>query len=152
MKQLNLPKRQVALVQVLVSLLLIILTLIMSLTPILTIDLSDSEFINAVEDSMGAISENVDGVDEIEIPDKIDITMPKLLKADMILVKLIKVMINSAKETNTLSTSELEKIEKEQDALQEMIESKEGKEALVSLVAALGQVIDFSELGEEKTE
>lgn len=152
MKQLNLPKRQVALVQVLVSLLLIILTLIMSLTPILTIDLSDNEFINAVEDSMGAISENVDGVDEIEIPDKIDITMPKLLKADMILVKLIKVMINSAKETNTLSTSELEKIEKEQDALQEMIESKEGKEALVSLVAALGQVIDFSELGEEKTE
>ena len=145
MTQLNLPRKRVALAQVLISLLLIVLTLILSFTAVLSIDISDSELRKSVQATVDSLSENVDGLDSIEIPEKIDVTMPKLVKADMIFFKLINVATKSVKSLNgTATQQERADLEKAADELEKMVMSEDGQEALLTVVAAVGQVVDLS--------
>ena len=145
MTQLNLPRKRVALAQVLISLLLIVLTLILSFTAVLSIDISDSELRKSVQATVDSLSENVDGLDSIEIPEKIDVTMPKLVKADMIFFKLINVATKNVKSLNgTATQQERAELEKAADELEKMVMSEDGQEALLTVVAAVGQVVDLS--------
>ena len=153
MKQLNLPRKQISLVQALVSLALIVLTLIFSFTSILTINLSDSTLRQNVQTSLDSMSKDVEGFDSIKIPEKLDVTMPKLIKADVLMFKIIKVSINTAKEmTSTVSQQEQDKINQAKEDLKKAIEDPEGQEAILTVFAALGQAVDFSNNEDEKSE
>ena len=153
MKQLNLPRKQIALLQALVSLALIVLTLIFSFTSILTINLSDSTLCQNVQASLDTMSKDVEGFNAVKIPEKLDITMPKLIKADLIMFKIIKVSINTAKEmAGTMTQQEQEKINQAKEDLQKAIEDPEGQEAILTVFAALGQVANLSGEDSEKAE
>lgn len=153
MKQLNLPRKQIALVQALVSLALLVLTLVFSFTSIMSIDLSDSDFRKSVQASLDSMSKDVEGLDSIEFPEKLDVSMPKLIKADILMFKIIKVSINAAKEaTSTLSKQDQEKIDQAKEDLQKAMEDPKGQEAILTVFAALGQAVDLSGNENEKSE
>lgn len=144
MKQLNLPRKKIALLQALVSLALIVLTLIFSFTPILSIDISDSALRETVQSSLDSMSGNVEGFSAVKIPEKLDVTMPKLVKADILMFKVIKVSTSVIKaETSTLSKQDLEKINQAVEDLEEALKDPEGQEAILTVFAAFGQVVDF---------
>ena len=91
MKQLNLPRKTVSLVQVWASILLIIVALAMSMSPIISFKASEreTEIIEFVE----SLGDKIDA--DIDIPEEVNVSLPKLIS----LVKLVANIIGGVKDT-----------------------------------------------------
>lgn len=146
MKQLQMPPKKVALAHSLVSFALLVLILVFSFTPILVIDVGNEDMRKVVQNGLDSMSETVDGVDAIKIPEQIGVTMPKLLKTDALLLKLGSVLIEGVKSaTSERSEEDQKKAEDKVKELEELIKSPDGQESIVLLWAILGQIVDLTE-------
>ncbi len=143
--QLNLPRKYTAMGQLWVSLLLIVLAAILAFTPLLTIDVSSTaDAINTLMAELG--SEGEGEIPEFEIPEKVDVTTGKLVTSINIFTKFLSATITGATSENK------EEAEEAMAELEELINSKEGQEALVMAVALVAGVVDFDELVGDMTE
>ena len=129
MKQLQMPPKKVALAHSLVSFALLVLILVFSFTPILVIDVGNEDMRKVVQNGLDSMSETVDGVDAIRIPEQIGVTMPKLLKTDALLFKLGSVLIEGVKSaTSERSEEDQKKAEDKVKELEELIKSPDGQD------------------------
>lgn len=141
MKQLNVSKKVTSPLMVWVSIVLIAATLLFSLMPIMSFDTGRSgetinEFIN-----------NLDSNVDIEIPEKIDISVVKLINSVSVLTKVTKVAAETAKSVKEDSSSDeaLEDIKAELDAI---LESKAGQDTILvaaAVVCTFTNSVNFEE-------
>ncbi|MBO5882842.1 MAG: hypothetical protein J6Q78_00345 [Clostridia bacterium] len=131
MKQLNLPRRMTATIQVWVCFALIVAALAMSFLPIITLKTAD----NADEISK-ALSEITDT--DIEIPEKVSVTSPKLIGSILMIGDAISVLSDSESASD-------DKVE----ALEAKLESKEGQETLITTMAIATTIADAMGTEEE---
>lgn len=134
MRQLNVPKKLTATVQIWVSVLLLVIATSLSLTPIITLNTGDNidkinEMIEKVAPSAleGGETENGEG----PIPETIDISAIKLVKSIGVMGKVMKTTINAAKEKDMSGTG---------DEIAEIFKTDEGKESIVIAVSLVSTV------------
>ena len=123
MFQLNVPKRTSALIQVWVSVLLIAVVVIMSFTPIITLETFKNT--DAIEETLAEFS----GAEDIEIPEKVGITAPGLVSSTMLMFDMISALSDS-------NSSADEKLE----ALEAKLTSPEGQEAILTAAALMSTI------------
>lgn len=124
MFQLNVPKKTSALIQVWASVLLIVVAVIMSFMPIITLKTVDDA--EAIEEILSEISDG----EEIEIPKEVEITAPGLISS----TKLMIDMVTALSDENSSDDDKLE-------ALQTKLESKEGQKAILTAAALMNTVV-----------
>ena len=134
MRQLNVPKKLTATVQIWVSVLLLVIATSLSLTPIITLNTGDNidkinEMIEKVAPSALEGGETEDG--EGPIPETIDISAIKLVKSIGVMGKVMKTTINAAKEKDMSGTG---------DEIAEIFKTDEGKESIVIAVSLVSTV------------
>lgn len=127
MKQFNVPRKIVSTIQMWGSLLLILLALIFSFTSIITL----KTFENA-SDISEMISEVVPGAD-LEIPEEIEVSAPKLVGSISLIAKVVGVSIDAANPPTT--PEEAEDQAKAREELDAYLESEEGKEDITTAIA-----------------
>ncbi len=138
MFQLNLPRKYTALGQALISFALIILATIFVFTPIVQIDLSDSDMKEAIDELFVELNEDSD--EELEIPDKVGVSAPKLISSISVFSKVIKVAAGAVESSGEGDDEALKDAEKE---LEKIIESKEGQETIAMVFALVVGVVDM---------
>lgn len=121
MLQLNLPKKAVGSAHVAIICLLIVLSLIFSFMPIITLDTMEPETALGISKIVNKISDEPIDLSELQ---QIKISAPKLIKSAMLVSDLMKV----AKDKNTLSESKME-------ALKTKLSSEEGKDTVLTCAA-----------------
>lgn len=127
MKQLNVSKKVTSPLMVWVSVLLIAATLLFSFMPIMCFDTTTGN--EVIDEFVKDISKNVD----IEIPEKIEITVGKLISSVRVMAKVIKVASNAAKSA-TSGTASADDVTKAAEELDALLETKAGQDTI--LVAA----------------
>ena len=115
MFQLNVPKRTSALIQVWASVLLVIVALIMSFMPIIT--LKTSENAEGIEEIITEVSG-----EKIDVPDKVEITAPGLISSAKLMIKMISSDSNKASD------------------LKSQLSTKEGKQAMITAAALIDTI------------
>ncbi len=141
MKQLNVSKRVTGHIQLWVSVLLAILMVVFSFSPIFKIKTAEGGFAGQMTEMAAKISPDL----EIEQGKEIDISALKLISSVSMISKVV----------GAVGTSE--KAAEKQAALQEFLESEKGKEAILTGVAIASCLLgSFGDLiggeGETKTE
>lgn len=144
MKQFQLPPQKVALVRSLVSLVLLTLILIFSFTPMITIDTGNAQMRETIQSGLDELENSVDGFEAFEIPEKIGVTMPTLIKADTIFVQTISLLISGVDSMTDQTVEQQEKLEERMNALIETAASVEGQKAITVMLALIGQIADLS--------
>ena len=132
MRQINLPRRTVSMVQLWASLLLIIIAFSLSLTPIINLKTIDN-----VEEVNKFISDISDDGDEFTIPEELEVSAPKLISMISLIVKIVQVSTDSA-------DGDID--EDKAEELEEYLETKEGREDVVAaacLVWTIIKAVDF---------
>ena len=140
MKQLNLPRKLVGTIQMWGSLLLILLALIMSFTPIITIQTSEN-----ILDIAKMANEVIPG-EVIEIPEEVSVSSPKLISSISMLTKIVTIGIDSAK--TDMTAEEREDLAERQAEFKKYLESEEGKEDVataICIATTIVGVIDFDD-------
>ena len=142
MKQLNVSKRVTGHIQLWASVLLAILTVVFSFMPIFKIKTAEKGFV----DQMNEMIEKVVPGEDLEIPEEIGISAPKLIGSISMITKIV----------GAVGTGE--NAAQKQEELEKYLESEKGKEAIVtsmaiasSLLGSFGDLLGDEE-GEEKTE
>ena len=127
MKQLNVSKKVTAPLLVWVSIVLIAATLLFSIMPVMSFDTGRSG------DTINEFVKNLGTNADIEIPEKIDISVVKLINSIRVMGKVVKVASQTAKSVTADSTADdtLDDVKAELEAL---LESKAGQDTI--LVAA----------------
>lgn len=130
MPQLKVPRKIVSAAQLWISVLLVVLAMIFSLTPIITL----KTFENA--DQINEMLDNIDiGIDLGDFPEEVEISAPKLISS----ITLIIDVVNAA----TGEDADAQK------SLETYIESEEGKETLYTMVGIAASIMgtfDFEEI------
>ena len=116
MFQLNLPKKQVATAHVAIVCLLIVLSLVFSFMPIITLDTAERETAEGIAEIVNRFSSEKIDPDDFS---KIDVTAPKLIKSILLISDLTKAIGNS-----NISTED-------QEALEEKLNGKEGRDTVL---------------------
>lgn len=129
MFQLNLPKKAVSTVHVLVSLVLIIAALIFSFAPIVSFDVGDDDLIDGINELIVQLELGEDG--EYEIPKEIDISAPKLIAS----IGLIANIISAAVSDETEGEDKAAEIGK-------LLDTPEGKDSVITCMAIVTSIID----------
>ena len=163
MLQLRIPKRLMALIQTWGCVLLAILCLAFSFTPLFTLKTID----NAAEIEK-SINDILDGTElEVEIPEKIDISAVKLIRSISLIVDVVKISKEIADaekdemtgndlglgfkdnvediETETTAPKEEVDIEAKKEELKTLLESEDTKNTLLTafaIVTTVGSVMD----------
>ncbi len=131
MKQLNLPRKYTVTSQLFISVGLIILAAIFAFTPLLTLDLSENKAKNAINEAIESLNDEIDADVDFEIPDKIDVSMPKLVTSISIFTKVIGVIADGA------ASDDDEALAKAEEELNEILASEKGQETLTMLVGLI---------------
>lgn len=141
MKQLNVSKKVTAPLMVWVSIVLIAATLLFSFMPIMCLDTSlNGEGINEMLDKIG-------GDIDIEIPEKVEITVGKLINSVRVIGKIIKVASEAANEASgTENTTDGPSAAED---LQAFMESPQGKETVLVAAAVATTLVDAFDFGED---
>ena len=142
MKQLNLPRKLVGTIQMWGSLLLILLALIMSFTPIITIETSEN--IVQIRDMISDVVPDADLEDVI--PDEVSVSSPKLISSISMLTKIVSIAMDSAK--TDMTAEEAEDLAERQAEFEEYLKSDEGKEDVATAVCIATTIvgaIDFED-------
>ncbi len=150
MKQFSLPRKYTVTTQILVSVVLIILAAILAFTPILSIDLTDNKVAKEIETLVEDLNEQVGANDvKLEFPDKIGVSMPKLISSVNVFSKVIGVISDTAEKASSgTDASELDKAEAE---LKKILNSKEGQETVIMAMGLIMGAIDTDGIGEDET-
>lgn len=147
MKQLQLPHKTIATSKLITNIVLVILAAVLAFTPLLSIDMSNSATKEVVDSSLDDIAEENDLLDgvKIELSDKVDISTATMIRSHVILIKMISLLGKDISSIgNELTKQEQEALDKQREEFQEMLESEEGQEALLTTLVLWGQVVDFS--------
>lgn len=115
MFQLNLPKKTVAQAHVGVICLLIVLALIFSFLPIITLNTAEPEVAQGIEEIVNKFTE-----EEFEFPDKINVSAPMLIKSAFLMFDIVKM----AKDNSTAT-------QEEKDALEAKIKGETGRNTIL---------------------
>ena len=119
MKQLNVPKRLTATVQIWTSVLLLIIATCLSLTPIITLHTADN--VDQINEMIRKI--DLPGGEKLdEIPETVDVSAIKIVKSIGVMSKVMKSVMNAAKEKDADNLG---------DEIAEVFKTDEGKETLV---------------------
>ena len=115
MYQLNLPKKTVASAQVAIICLLIVLALVFSFLPIITLNTADPKTAAGIEEIVNKFTE-----EDFDFPDKIEVSAPKLIKSFLLVFDIVKM----AKDSENVS-------QEDKDALEAKIKGEEGKDTIL---------------------
>ena len=115
MFQLNLPKKTVASAHVAVVCLLIVLALIFSFLPIITLSTAEPETAKGIEDIVNKFTE-----EEFEFPDKINVSAPMLIKSVFLMFDIVKMAKDDSKATP-----------EDKEALEAKIKGEEGRNTIL---------------------
>ncbi len=170
MKQFSLPRKYTAAAQIWISVALIILAAVMAFTPILTIDLSDSTAVKELNEVLEDLNDEIGAGDiNIKIPEKVGVSMPKLLSSVSVLTKVVSVMSDAADDAASKNSTNANKTAEElaqeigaisgtadnaaskknnganktAEELTKVLKSEEGQETIVMIVALLMGTIDI---------
>jgi hypothetical protein len=121
----NVPKKTTALIQVWTSMLLIVIAVILSLTPIITLQIADKETI----DSINEMVEEISGEEIPDIPDAIDVSAPKMFGSISMIVKFI-----SAAGSNDPALAQ---------EVQAMMEGEEGRNTVLMVAAIAASFMEI---------
>ena len=139
MKQLNVSKKITSPIMVWVSVVLIAATLLFSFMPIMSFETADS--IQQIDELLKEMDINSSDLED-GIPDKIDITVGKLISSIKVMASVVKVASEAAKEASSGNSNVSEAAEK----LQTLLESKDGQNTLL-VATAIGSTfmnaVDF---------
>ena len=145
MLQLRVPKKLMALIQTWGCVLLAVLCVLFSFTPLFTLKTIDN-----AEDIESSINEMLgDTGVEIEIPEEIGISSVKLIKS----ISLIIDVISLAKDTVDSAVQDgvdSENVNKKAEELQARLESEEGKDILLTAFAVANVVMSVTENNAEE--
>ncbi len=139
MKQLNLPRKHTLAAQLWISVALIILAAIFAFTPILSIDLSESTARAEMNASLNDFNDSIDGDVDFKIPEKVDVTMPKLVTSIGVFTKVVGVVADAAK---AASDADETKVDKSAEELQEVLTSEDGQETIIMIMGLLMGTMD----------
>ena len=142
MKQLNVSTKITSPIMVWVSVLLIAATLLFSFAPIMCFDTTTDTGNEVINEFIDGISKTVD----IDIPDKIEITVGKLISSVRVLAKVVKVASSAVKSVTSedASSADVDKAAEELDAL---LETKAGQDTILvaaAIVCTFTNSVDFS--------
>ena len=126
MFQPNLPKKTVASVHVAVVCLLIVLSLIFSFLPIITLNTADPKTAAGIVKIVNKFTDEPLNPDDFT---KIDVSAPKLLKSALLISDIIKVSSKNSKAT-----------EEDKAALEERMKSEEGRNTVLTCAAIVHSI------------
>jgi len=129
---LNVPRKTTSLIQVWGSMLLILIAVILSFTPIITLQIADKNTI----DSINQMVEEISGEEIEDIPSEIEVSAPKLIGSISLITKFISAM---GSEDPALAQE-----------VQQMIEGEEGKNTILTVAAIAASFMDI--FGEKEGE
>ena len=138
MRQLNLPKKYTTVTRIWVSFALILLAALFAFMPLLRIDLSDNQLATSVENSLNWVGEQL-GEDDlnIDIPEKVDVSTVKVFKSLFMFGKFVETAMSAS------NGAEADEIYESLQKLHKEINSPEGQEALVMMLALVAQSVDI---------
>ena len=127
----NLSRRESALIQVWVSIVLILIALIMSLTPIITLETGKDA--DRIEHTLGSIlgSQEVSLPADFEVPDKIGITSPDIVRSAKVLIDMFSALTSSGPAA-----------EKKIGAIKENLETDNGQKSTLIAVFLINTIDD----------
>ncbi len=134
--QLNVPRKYTALGQVWLSILLIVLAAIFAFTPIISMDMTQNDLLSGLDSALDEFGGEIPGLQDLEIPDEIGVTSGKVITSVSIFANLISVAM----------TDDADAAQEKADALQAKLESKDGQESMLMMLALVTQLIDFDEI------
>ncbi|MBR7098655.1 MAG: hypothetical protein IKC59_04500 [Clostridia bacterium] len=140
MRQLNVPKRMTATIQVWVSIVLLIVATCLSLSPIIT--LNTGENVDKINEMIEKVAP-AEGDDQFVIPETIDISAIKLVKSIGVMGKVMSTTINAAKAEDMSGVG---------SDIADIFKTEEGQETIViamSLVSTVASNFDKDESKEE---
>ncbi len=132
MPQFNLPRKTVATVQLWAGVILLALALLFSFMPIIKLETLDN--IEEIESMVNQVLPEA----ELDIPEEVDITAPKLVSTISLIVKIVDASISSAKEDEAAT----DKV----NAINDFLKTDEGKEDVATafcIAATIVKTIDF---------
>ncbi len=133
MRQVNVPRKVTAIIQVWISLILVFLVVFFAFSPLLTLDMSDDKLAADVKESLA------DLVDIGEIPEKVDVSTIKILQSASLIYKLGKAV---ATELDPESEAHINAVKD----LERLVDSKDGKDSIVMIMALLSPIGGFDEV------
>lgn len=144
MKQLNLPTKPINAARVWVSLALAVVILVLSICPIISVDLKDNKVSEGLQKAIDGLNESNKGELNIEVPESVSVTMPKLVRVDIFIARSIGTLLKSLKNNKEIGEEDLEKI-------REMLKDPKYQEAFVMVVAMTVDIVDFDKIFDNKT-
>ena len=138
MRQLNVPKRTTATIQIWVSVVLLILATCLSLTPIIT--LNTGENVDTINEMIEKVTPTESG-DPFEIPETIDISAIKLVKSIGVMGKVMSATINAAKAEDMSGVG---------GEIADIFNTDEGKETIVIAMSLISTVASNFDKDEQK--
>ena len=143
MKQLNLPTKPINAARVWVSLALAVVILVLSICPIISVDLKDNKVSEGLQKAIDGLNESNKGELNIEVPESVSVTMPKLVRVDIFIARSIGTLFKSLKNQEA-NEEDLEK-------LREMLKDPKYQEAFAMVVAMTVDIIDFDKIFDDTT-
>lgn len=122
MYQLNIPKKQMTMIQVWVSIVLVVIALVMSFMPIITLKTVDNA--DQIEELMSDLDINV------KIPEQVNVSAVSLIKGGKMIADIISIASDDTPD------------QKKVDAFEEKLTSKDGQNTVMTAVAVVATVVD----------
>lgn len=141
MPQINVPRKIVSTIQLWASVLLIVLALVFSFTPIITLKTLD----NAAD-----INEMLDSLEldtEVRIPEEVEVSAPKLISSISLIVDIIGVSSDAAN-SEGMTDEQMEDLEARMLELEEYMKTDEGKEDIITalcIAVTIVKTVDFED-------
>lgn len=131
MWQPNVPRKTVSLVSVWVSVLLILVSVIMSFTPMMTLKTGDK--VQAINE----IVEKISGEETLDIPEEVEVSMPQLLGSVKVVFSMVGVAMDAAKDAQNGGD-----VSQAGEDLKALFETPEGKETIIMTAAFVSTILD----------
>lgn len=138
MKQLNLPTKPLNTARTWTCLALTLLMLIFSICPIISVDLKNNKISQGLQKAIDGYNESAVTKIDFQIPESVSVTMPKLVRVDIFLIRSIIAGIKSAKNP--------ENEEQELGKVRELLNDPKYQEAFLMVIATSVDVIDFDKM------
>lgn len=138
MWQPNIPRKKVSLVSVWVSVVLILVSVIMSFSPMMTLKTGDK--IQTINEYVEMIA----GEEVLDIPEEVEVSMPKLLGSVKVVFNMVEVAMNAAQDAQ-----QGEDVSQAADDLKALLETKEGKDTVIMTAAFVATILEGFSLDSE---
>ena len=125
MRQLNVPKKLTATVQIWVSVLLLVIATSLSLTPIITLTTGDN--IDTINEMIGKVAPDSDFV----IPEEVDVSAIKLVKSIGVMSKIMSATMKGVKDKDVSNTG---------SEIAAILDTPEGQETIVIAISMVSTV------------